>query len=209
MAGAGCALRRRHTPRRRPHGSMDFRSFAAVNGLRPPEAARVTRAIDSRKTSEKGGFHEVDGALCRGRAALAAARIGGRAPSPLAGEGGVAQQRRMRGRAETRASRGASRMAAIQTEEASNPPLSRKQRALRRDPSSIGLRPTPSPARGEGERILRTPAPPLPAARRAELRPAAPTLNRAKRCHSIRLSRRKGAVRYPIPRSPAPHDPAS
>jgi hypothetical protein len=42
---------------------MSFRSFAAVNGLRPPEAARVTRAIDGGKTSEKGGFHEVDGAL--------------------------------------------------------------------------------------------------------------------------------------------------
>jgi hypothetical protein len=29
-----------------------FRSFAAANGLRPPEAARGTRAIDGRKTSE-------------------------------------------------------------------------------------------------------------------------------------------------------------
>ena len=57
----------RRTPSRRPHGSMSFRSFAAVNGLRPPEAARETRAIDSRKTSEKRGFHEVDGAPCRTR----------------------------------------------------------------------------------------------------------------------------------------------
>jgi hypothetical protein len=32
---------RRRTPSRRPHGSMNFRSFAAVNGLRPPEAARA------------------------------------------------------------------------------------------------------------------------------------------------------------------------
>jgi len=41
-----------------PHGSMNFRSFDAVNGLRPPKAARKTRAIDSVKTSEKSGFHE-------------------------------------------------------------------------------------------------------------------------------------------------------
>jgi hypothetical protein len=37
----------RRTPSRRPHGSMNFRSFAAVNGLRPPEAAR---AVGRRKT---------------------------------------------------------------------------------------------------------------------------------------------------------------
>ena len=43
---------------------MNFRSFAAVNGLRPPEAARE-RAIDGGKTSETTGFHEADGALCR------------------------------------------------------------------------------------------------------------------------------------------------
>jgi hypothetical protein len=41
---------------------MNFRSFAVVNGLRPPEAARETRAIDSVKSSEKRGFHEIDGA---------------------------------------------------------------------------------------------------------------------------------------------------
>jgi len=45
-----------------PHGSMNFRSFDPVNGLRPPEAAREKRAIDNRKTSEKRGFREVDGA---------------------------------------------------------------------------------------------------------------------------------------------------
>ena len=44
---------------------MTFRGLAAVNGLRPPEAARDTRAIDSRETSETRGFHEVDGARCR------------------------------------------------------------------------------------------------------------------------------------------------
>jgi len=62
----------RHTPSRRPHGSMNFRNFEAVNGLRPPEAAREKRAIDSLKTSEKGGFHEVDGAPCRTCAASCA-----------------------------------------------------------------------------------------------------------------------------------------
>lgn len=31
----------RRTPSRRPRGSMNFRGFAAVNGLRPPEAARA------------------------------------------------------------------------------------------------------------------------------------------------------------------------
>ena len=53
---------------------MAFRSFAAVNGLRPPEAARDRasgdvrlstgdgRAINSRKTSERRGFREVGGA---------------------------------------------------------------------------------------------------------------------------------------------------
>ena len=66
----------RHAPIRRPHGSMAFRSFAAVNGLRPPRAARhrasgdarlstgYARAIDGGKTSEKRGLHAVDGALC-------------------------------------------------------------------------------------------------------------------------------------------------
>jgi hypothetical protein len=53
---------------------MNFRSFEAVNGLRPPEAARETRAIDSLETSEKRGFHEVDGALCRTAAKGAALR---------------------------------------------------------------------------------------------------------------------------------------
>src|SRR5208337_4052287 len=38
---------RRHATSRRPHGSMNFRSLAAVNGLRPPEAAR---AVGRRKT---------------------------------------------------------------------------------------------------------------------------------------------------------------
>ena len=66
---------RRHTPSRRPHGSMDFRSFDAVNSLRPPKAARETRAIDSVKTSEKRGFHEVDGAPRQAGAADAAMRI--------------------------------------------------------------------------------------------------------------------------------------
>jgi hypothetical protein len=54
---------------------MNFRSFDAVNGLRPPKAARETRAIDSVKTSEKRGFHEVDGAPCRTGAANDAMRI--------------------------------------------------------------------------------------------------------------------------------------
>jgi hypothetical protein len=42
-----------------------FRNFAAVNGLRPPEAARETRAIDSRKTSEVHASMRKDG-LVRG-----------------------------------------------------------------------------------------------------------------------------------------------
>jgi hypothetical protein len=41
---------------------MNFRGFDSVNGLRPPKAARETRAIDRVKTSEKRGFHEVEGA---------------------------------------------------------------------------------------------------------------------------------------------------
>jgi hypothetical protein len=36
----------RHTPRRRPHGSMNFQSFEAVNGAQ-------LRAIDSLEASEK------------------------------------------------------------------------------------------------------------------------------------------------------------
>ena len=61
---------RRETPSRRPLGSVAFRGFDPVNGLRPPQAARETRAIDRVKTSEKRGFPEVDGAL---RQALVAA----------------------------------------------------------------------------------------------------------------------------------------
>jgi hypothetical protein len=62
-----------------PHGSMNFRSLEAVNGLRPPEAARQKRANDSLKASEKRGFHEVDGAPCQagagsGRASLPSLR---------------------------------------------------------------------------------------------------------------------------------------
>jgi len=56
---------------------MAFRSLAAVNGLRPPEAARETRAIAGGKTSEKRGFHAVDGALWpTGAGRAAAARKG-------------------------------------------------------------------------------------------------------------------------------------
>ena len=49
----------------RPHESMTFRSFAAVNGAlcAPPPA--VEEPIDGGKTSETRGFHEVDGALRR------------------------------------------------------------------------------------------------------------------------------------------------
>jgi hypothetical protein len=66
---------RRHTPSRRPRGSMNFRSFDAVNGLRPPKAARLRRAIDSVKTSEKRGFQEVGGDPCQACAANDAMRI--------------------------------------------------------------------------------------------------------------------------------------
>jgi hypothetical protein len=45
-----------------------------THGRRPPEAARETRATDSLKTSEKRGFHEVDGALCRSCTAPASQR---------------------------------------------------------------------------------------------------------------------------------------
>jgi hypothetical protein len=70
---------RRHSPSRRPHGSMDFRSFAAVNGAPLARRLRRSKTIDSRKTSEKRGFHEVDGAPRRARA--------DRAAPPLAGHG--------------------------------------------------------------------------------------------------------------------------
>jgi hypothetical protein len=62
-------------PRRRPHGSITFRGFDPVNGLRPPEAAREKRAIDRVKTSEKRGFHEDDGALRQALLAVAGMRI--------------------------------------------------------------------------------------------------------------------------------------
>jgi hypothetical protein len=54
---------------------MTFRSFAAVNGLRPPSMARETRAIDGGKTSETRGFREVDGAFRRAGAAPKDARL--------------------------------------------------------------------------------------------------------------------------------------
>ncbi len=140
------------TRSRRPHGSMNFRSFAAVNGLRPPEAARVTRAIDSLKTSETGGFHDVDGALCRTATRDPAARRA-RFPYPLAGEGGCAERGRMRGRGARRAvdgiigSRGRRRAIPAQRRRAD-------ERASRRDPSSGRRCRPPSPARGKGGRAL-------------------------------------------------------
>ena len=44
----------RHTPSRRPHGSRTLRSFAAVNGLRPPEAARHRASRDARLSTGSG-----------------------------------------------------------------------------------------------------------------------------------------------------------
>jgi hypothetical protein len=49
---------------------MTFRSLDAVNGLRPPEAARETRAIDSVQTSEKEASMS-DGALGQNAASVA------------------------------------------------------------------------------------------------------------------------------------------
>jgi hypothetical protein len=43
-----------------------FRGLAAVNGFRPPEAAREERAIDSLKTSEVHASMRKDGAVCSG-----------------------------------------------------------------------------------------------------------------------------------------------
>ena len=54
---------------------MNFRGSGSVNGLRPPQAARETRAIDGARTSEKRGFHQVDGAPRRTDAARDAMRL--------------------------------------------------------------------------------------------------------------------------------------
>ena len=59
---------RRRTPSRRPHGSMNFRSLNAVNGARFARRLRRSKTIDSVQTSEKRGFHEIDGAPRRNAA---------------------------------------------------------------------------------------------------------------------------------------------
>jgi hypothetical protein len=51
---------------------MNFRSFDAVNGLRPPEATRFSRVLDSVKTRKNEASMRKDGAPRRTRAAAAA-----------------------------------------------------------------------------------------------------------------------------------------
>jgi hypothetical protein len=120
----------RHSPGRRPHDSMTFRSLEPVNGARPARRLRRPQAIDRFETSERRSFREVDGGSCRGAATgvVALADHGaGQATRPARHTSSVA----LRATPSPHGRRGAHPF-------------------VRRDPSSGRLRRPPSPARGEG-----------------------------------------------------------